>query len=67
VLEASKGIKRVVVDKTGTVTEGKLSVVGMHLVPVQNGGNDELYAGDAGLEGLCADGSYGEESGGGDG
>ena len=61
-MEASKGIKRVVVDKTGTVTEGKLSVVGMHLVPVQNGGNDELYAGDAGLEGLCADGVTGRRA-----
>ena len=60
-LEASKNIKRVVVDKTGTVTVGKLTVVGMHWVPEASvearfAGNEELYAGDAGLEGVCADG-----------
>ncbi|KAF8159433.1 Cu-transporting P-type ATPase [Crassisporium funariophilum] len=57
-LEASKSIKRVVVDKTGTVTIGKLSVVGMHWVPPSGGlgVNDELYAGDTGLDGVCADG-----------
>ena len=58
-LEASKSIKRVVVDKTGTVTLGKLEVVGMHWAPVPSAGlkiNDELYAGDTGLEGVCADG-----------
>lgn len=56
-LEASKGIKRVVVDKTGTVTVGKLSVVGVHWAPtnplIQS---DELYAGDPDLGGVCADG-----------
>ncbi|KLO07649.1 copper P-type ATPase CtaA [Schizopora paradoxa] len=31
-LEASKGIKRIVLDKTGTVTEGKLTVVGLSWV-----------------------------------
>ena len=59
-LEASKSIKRVVVDKTGTVTIGKLDVVGVHWASVPNIGglkvNDELYAGDTDLEGLCADG-----------
>lgn len=58
-LEASKSIKRVVLDKTGTVTLGKMTVVGMHWVPRAEMGraaNTELYGGDAGLEGLCADG-----------
>ncbi|KAG6854251.1 hypothetical protein C0991_008944 [Blastosporella zonata] len=63
-LEASKSIKRVVMDKTGTVTVGKLSVVGVHWVPSSSDShpevnNDELYAGDAGLDGLCADGMTG--------
>lgn len=62
-LEASRSIKRVVVDKTGTVTVGKLTVVGMHWVP--SGGrlmpNDELYAGDANLDGVCADGVTGRK------
>jgi Cu+-exporting ATPase len=60
-LEASKGIRRVVLDKTGTVTVGKLTVVGMHWVPSNSEapGNEELYAGDAGLEGTCADGVTG--------
>jgi len=59
-LEASRSIKRVLVDKTGTVTVGKLSVVGMHWAPVPTADgpkfNDELYAGDTGLDGVCADG-----------
>ena len=60
-LEASKEIKRVVVDKTGTVTIGKLAVVGVHWVPNASEArlgvsNEELYAGDTGLEGRCADG-----------
>ncbi|KAG5634509.1 hypothetical protein H0H81_001702 [Sphagnurus paluster] len=58
-LEASKAVKRVVMDKTGTVTVGKLSVVGIHWVPSASGMNEELYAGDAGLEGVCADGTTG--------
>ncbi|KAJ3761309.1 Cu-transporting P-type ATPase [Lentinula raphanica] len=45
-LEASKNIKRIVLDKTGTVTVGKLSVVGLCW----------LYGGDPDLNGLCADG-----------
>ncbi|KAJ7224306.1 Cu-transporting P-type ATPase [Mycena pura] len=55
-LEASKGIRRVVVDKTGTVTVGKMSVVGIHWVPsTQSSICEEPYAGDASLEGPCAD------------
>jgi Cu+-exporting ATPase len=62
-LEASRGIKRVVLDKTGTVTVGKLTVVGMQWVPNNSGmpDNEELYAGDAGLGGTCADGITGRE------
>ncbi|KAF8074887.1 Cu-transporting P-type ATPase [Lyophyllum atratum] len=65
-LEASKSIKRVVLDKTGTVTVGKLTVVGMHWVASGGDGhhavsNEELYAGDAGLEGVCADGTTGRK------
>ena len=55
-LEASRSIKRVVVDKTGTVTVGKLSVVGVHWEPTNPIQNDELYAGDPDLGGVCADG-----------
>ncbi|KAF9474754.1 Cu-transporting P-type ATPase [Pholiota conissans] len=58
-LEASKSIRRVVLDKTGTVTIGKLTVMGMHWVPNPQQGliaNRELYAGDTGLGGFCADG-----------
>ncbi|TFK39778.1 Cu-transporting P-type ATPase [Crucibulum laeve] len=63
-LEASKSIKRVVVDKTGTVTVGKMSVVGMHWVPAPGthqllGDGEEPYGGDAHLEGACADGVTG--------
>ncbi|KAJ6612501.1 Cu-transporting P-type ATPase [Mycena sp. CBHHK59/15] len=57
-LEASKSIRRVVVDKTGTITVGKMSVVGVHWVPSAQSSlshPDEPYAGDAGLDGLCAD------------
>ena len=57
-LEASKSIKRIVLDKTGTVTIGKLSVAGVHWVPKDcNLPNDEFYAGDTGLDGICADGT----------
>ncbi|KIK61759.1 hypothetical protein GYMLUDRAFT_42800 [Collybiopsis luxurians FD-317 M1] len=55
-LEASKSIKRVVMDKTGTVTVGKLSVVGLCWVPAGDVENAELYGGDPDLSGLCADG-----------
>ncbi|KNZ74550.1 Putative copper-transporting ATPase 3 [Termitomyces sp. J132] len=64
-LEASKAVKRVILDKTGTVTVGKLSVAGMHWVPNTSDNpvvnNDELYAGDAGLDGVCADGVTGRK------
>ncbi|KAJ7281506.1 Cu-transporting P-type ATPase [Mycena rebaudengoi] len=59
-LEASKGIRRVIVDKTGTVTVGKMSVVGVHWVPNAQASLDhseEPYAGDTGLDGMCADNS----------
>ncbi|KAG6821451.1 hypothetical protein H0H93_010175 [Arthromyces matolae] len=64
-LEASKSIKRVVLDKTGTVTLGKLTVVGMHWVPNASSSlsavdDREMYAGDVTLDGLCADGSTGK-------
>ena len=57
-LEASTGFRRVVVDKTGTVTVGKMSVAGIHWAPAPDDGvkSEELYGGDAGLNGLCADG-----------
>ncbi|KAJ7091378.1 Cu-transporting P-type ATPase [Mycena belliarum] len=61
-LEASKSIRRVVVDKTGTVTVGKMSVVGVHWVPSPQSSlshSGEPYAGDAGLDGTCADDSTG--------
>ncbi|KAJ7043611.1 Cu-transporting P-type ATPase [Mycena alexandri] len=57
-LEASKSIRRVVVDKTGTVTVGKMSVVGVHWVPsAQSSAShpEEPYAGDTGFTGTCAD------------
>ncbi|KAF7308762.1 Copper P-type ATPase [Mycena kentingensis (nom. inval.)] len=57
-LEASKSIRRVVLDKTGTVTVGKMSVVGVHWVPGAQASaraTEEPYAGDATLDGFCAD------------
>ncbi|KAF7370595.1 Copper P-type ATPase [Mycena sanguinolenta] len=54
-LEASKSIRRVVVDKTGTITVGKMSVAGVHWVPGAQ--SSQQYTGDAGLNGLCADDS----------
>lgn len=53
-LEASKSIKRVVLDKTGTVTIGKLSVAGLWWIPGHQ--NAESYGGDSQLTGKCADG-----------
>ncbi|KAJ7623204.1 Cu-transporting P-type ATPase [Roridomyces roridus] len=54
-LEASKSIRRVVVDKTGTVTVGKMSVTGVHWVPsAQAFHAEQPYAND-GLAGVCAD------------
>ncbi|KAF9441577.1 Cu-transporting P-type ATPase [Macrolepiota fuliginosa MF-IS2] len=57
-LEASRSVKKVVLDKTGTVTVGKMSVAGMQWVPPPTMPvlNVELYAGDTALEGVCADG-----------
>ncbi|KDQ51047.1 hypothetical protein JAAARDRAFT_140939 [Jaapia argillacea MUCL 33604] len=47
-LEASRGIKRIVLDKTGTVTEGKVSVVGLVWAPPLDGHyDDSVPAGDA--------------------
>ncbi|KAF9444175.1 copper P-type ATPase CtaA [Macrolepiota fuliginosa MF-IS2] len=60
-LEASRNVKRVVLDKTGTVTVGKMRVVGIVWFPssasasTTNDLRDDV-PGDAGLEGLCADG-----------
>ncbi|KXN84236.1 putative copper-transporting ATPase HMA5 [Leucoagaricus sp. SymC.cos] len=60
-LEASKNVKKVVLDKTGTVTVGKLSVAGMQWIPATNttAQNEDLYTGDTGLEGVCANGAIG--------
>jgi P-type Cu+ transporter len=43
-LEASRQLKRVVLDKTGTVTEGKLSVAGLAWAPTSELGNVESYS-----------------------
>ncbi|KAK2462708.1 hypothetical protein APHAL10511_005226 [Amanita phalloides] len=58
-LEASKSIHQIIMDKTGTVTVGKMSVVGVLWTPSHNNAptSEELYGGDAGLHGLCADGA----------
>jgi len=55
-LEVSRRVKKVVLDKTGTVTVGKLSVVGMQWVSASSTTHDEeLNAKD--LESICADGA----------
>jgi Cu+-exporting ATPase len=54
-LEMSRSIKRIALDKTGTVTEGRLSVVGMAWVPPRNSGLEETV-GPRALESKCADG-----------
>jgi Cu+-exporting ATPase len=51
-LEASNDIRRIVVDKTGTVTMGKMTVAGMKWVGEE--GDEE------GMQGLCADGVTGK-------
>lgn len=62
-LEASQGIKTVVMDKTGTVTVGKLSVVGLRWAPGTGSSAEggEMLAGDASLAGVCADGVTGKK------
>ncbi|KAF9266965.1 heavy metal translocatin [Marasmius fiardii PR-910] len=56
-LEASRSIKRVVMDKTGTVTEGKLSVVGLRWVTgASERVAEEPYA-DWSIDGMSADGT----------
>lgn len=57
-LEVSRRVKKVVLDKTGTVTVGKLSVVGMQWVSASATTHDEeLYARDPILDSVCADGA----------
>lgn len=57
-LEASRSIKRIVLDKTGTVTQGKLTVAGMTWMPPRN--SSELLpddnVGSQSLSFKCADG-----------
>jgi len=58
-LEASRSIKRIVLDKTGTVTQGRLSVAGMAWVP-QFGASEFLPDDNVGPQSLlfkCADGT----------
>ncbi|KAK6992186.1 copper p-type ATPase [Favolaschia claudopus] len=55
-LEASKNIRRIVVDKTGTITVGKMSVAGLHWAPGPQTSSGAT-ADNATLEGLCADDS----------
>jgi P-type Cu+ transporter len=43
-LEASKGLKRIVLDKTGTVTEGKLTVASLAWAPTAELGETQSYA-----------------------
>jgi Cu+-exporting ATPase len=58
-LEASRSIKRIVLDKTGTVTQGKLTVAGMTWMPPHD--SSELLPDDnVGFQSLsfkCADGT----------
>ncbi|KAH7890811.1 E1-E2 ATPase-domain-containing protein [Phlebopus sp. FC_14] len=58
-LEASRYIRRIVFDKTGTVTQGKLTVVGMTWVPPCDGSGRLLHESDLGPSSFsvkCADG-----------
>ncbi|KAF9223974.1 copper P-type ATPase CtaA [Gyrodon lividus] len=58
-LEASRTVKRIVLDKTGTVTEGRLSVAGMAWVPPRDSGSEllpEETVGPRTLTFKCADG-----------
>ena len=43
-LEASRGLKRIVLDKTGTVTEGKLTVAGLAWAPTSELGETQSYS-----------------------
>jgi Cu+-exporting ATPase len=43
-LEASRGLKRIVLDKTGTVTEGKLTVASLAWAPTSDLGEIHSYA-----------------------
>ncbi|RXW18708.1 hypothetical protein EST38_g7144 [Candolleomyces aberdarensis] len=68
-LEASRHITRIVLDKTGTVTVGKLSVVGLHWAPPHTDKDkrravldEEVYGGDTGLDGFSADGVTGRRT-----
>ncbi|KIM66043.1 hypothetical protein SCLCIDRAFT_1211695 [Scleroderma citrinum Foug A] len=54
-LEASRSIKHVVLDKTGTVTEGKLNVAGMAWVPASGSSDPSLEEDPQSLSGMCAD------------
>ncbi|KAF8141548.1 copper P-type ATPase CtaA [Boletus edulis] len=55
-LEASRSIKRILLDKTGTVTEGKLCVTGLEWVPPRNSHLLDETAGPDTLMVECADG-----------
>ncbi|KAH0836710.1 hypothetical protein J3R83DRAFT_8439 [Lanmaoa asiatica] len=55
-LEASQSIKRVMLDKTGTVTEGKLGVAGLAWVPPRDSYLPDGAAGPHTLTVECADG-----------
>ncbi|KAF9807232.1 hypothetical protein IEO21_08306 [Rhodonia placenta] len=54
-LEASRSIKRIVLDKTGTVTEGKLTVVDAAWVPATDY-EEQVGAGEVFLRAKCAEG-----------
>ncbi|OAX41528.1 heavy metal translocatin [Rhizopogon vinicolor AM-OR11-026] len=58
-LEASRSIKRIVLDKTGTVTQGKLTVAGMAWVPQRDTSEllPEDNVGPQSLSFKCADGT----------
>ncbi|KAL4065861.1 copper P-type ATPase CtaA [Scleroderma citrinum] len=55
-LEASRSIKRIVLDKTGTVTEGKLKVAGMAWATAYDDLRSPFEEDPQSLSGKCADG-----------
>ena len=55
-LEASRSIKHIVLDKTGTVTEGNLNVTGMTWVAAYGDSDPSLGADPQSLSSVCADG-----------